>query len=439
MKKKKLKMDQLPQLPKTSDREPNTFYIYKEQIRFWNGRILLCQHKKHICNICNPEAAEKKQQYRQNNPERHQQNQRQWRQKNPEYDRQYFQKWRRNNRERERQNHQKWTQNNPEYYRQWRQNNPERSRQYDRQWRLNNSERNRQNKQRWRQNNSEKLRQLNRQWKLTSDKNRCNDLCIDKLHSETEKPSYKYKKKFGYEDGSVRVCYICAIADIRNEQDKELKKQKKNYYQINTRKTEYLFRIEYAIICHLNEYSLIDQLNQKSLNIHDKDIVSIIGKTTTIEMRPDRAYLINNNNLIIFEIDEKGVKHEKSIERLLHIRNRLQEKFEDDLPINLYVFRFNINEQEEKTNMVERREFPSGYEQKEVGYQISKYGCEIIEDEFLPVLEYVYSECNRKKNIENDKQLMIYEFNVPDMESMDKKYEEDNYNIEDFDSYVDYY
>ena len=438
MKKKKLKMDQLPQLPKTSDREPNTFYIYKEQIRFWNGRILLCQHKKHICNICNPEAAEKKQQYRQNNPERHQQNQRQWRQKNPEYDRQYFQKWRRNNRERERQNHQKWTQNNPEYYRQWRQNNPERSRQYDRQWRLNNSERNRQNKQRWRQNNSEKLRQLNRQWKLTSDKNRCNDLCIDKLHSETEKPSYKYKKKFGYEDGSVRVCYTCAIADIRNEQDKELKKQKKNYYNINTTKTEYLFRIEYAIICHLNEYSLIDQLNQELLNIHDKDIVSIIGKTTTIEMRPDRAYLINKN-LIIFEIDEKGVKHEKSIERLLHIRNRLQEKFEDDLPINLYVFRFNINEQEEKTNMVERREFASGYEQKEVGYQISKYGCEIIEEEFLPVLEYVYNECNRKKNIENDKQLMIYEFNVPDMESMDKKYEEDNYNIEDFDSYVDYY
>jgi hypothetical protein len=34
---------------------------------------------------------------------------------------------------------------------------------------------------------------------------------------------------------------------------------------------------------------------------------------------------------------------------------------------------------------------------------------------------------------------MIYEFNVPDIESMNKKYEEDNYNIEDFDSYVKYY
>ena len=396
-------MDQLPQLPKTSDREPNAFYIYEEQIRFWNGRRLLCQHKKHTCNICNPEAAERKKQWRQDNPEKQRQYDQKWRQKNPEYDRQ----WRQNNPERQ-QYERQWKQNNPEYYRQWRQNNPER------------------------------LRQLKRKWKLTSDKNRCNDLCIDKLHSETEKPSYKYKNKFGYEDSSVRVCYTCAIADIRNEQDKELKKQKKNYYQINTTKTKYLFRIECAIICHLNEYSLIDQLNQKSLNIHDKDIVSIIGKTTTIEMRPDRAYLINKN-LIIFEIDEKGVKHEKSIERLLHIRNRLQEKFEDDLPINLYVFRFNINEQEEKTNMVERREFASGYEQKEVGYQISKYGCEIIEEDFLPVLEYVYNECNRKKNIENDKQLMIYEFNVPDMESMDKKYEEDNYNIEDFDSYVDYY
>ena len=60
-----------------------------------------------------------------------------------------------------------------------------------------------------------------------------------------------------------------------------------------------MFRIEYAIICHLNEYSLIDQLNQELLNIHDKDIVSIIGKTTTIEMRPDRAYLINNNLIIL--------------------------------------------------------------------------------------------------------------------------------------------
>ena len=84
MKKKKLKMDQLPQLPKKSDREPNTFYIYKEQIRFWNGRRLLCQHKKHICNICNPEAAEKKQQWFQKNPEKQRQYNRQWRQNNPE-------------------------------------------------------------------------------------------------------------------------------------------------------------------------------------------------------------------------------------------------------------------------------------------------------------------------------------------------------------------
>lgn len=388
-------MDQLPQLPKTSDREPNAFYIYEEQIRFWNGRRLLCQHKKHICNICNPEAAERN---------------KQWFQNNPEYYRQYERQYRQDNAERQ------------QYERQWRQNNRERNQQYQRQYRQDNAERN---------------QQYHLKWRRTSDKNRCNDGCIDILHSETEKPSYKYKNKFGYEDGSVRVCYTCAIADIRNEQDKELKKQKKNYYNINTSKTEYLFRIEYAIICHLNEYSLIDQLNQELLNIHDKDIVSIIGKTTTIEMRPDRAYLINNN-LIIFEIDEKGVKHEKSIKRLLHIRNRLQEKFKDDLPINLYVFRFNINEQEEKTNMVERQEFASGYEQKEVGYQISKYGCEIIEEEFLPVLEDVYNECNRKKNIENDKQLMIYEFNVPDIESMNKKYEEDNYNIEDFDSYVYY-
>ena len=161
------------------------------------------------------------------------------------------------------------------------------------------------------------------------------------------------------------------------------------------------------------------------LNIHDKDIVSIVGKTTTIEKRPDRAYLMDNN-LIFFEIDETGADHEKSIERLLYLRNRLQSTFEDDRPINLHVFRFNINEQEENS-MVERREFPSGVEQKEVGYVLSKHGSNIIENDFIPLLENVYFDCEEMVDIENDKHLMVYEINASD--NMIDTYTEQNQNI----------
>ena len=274
------------------------------------------------------------------------------------------------------------------------------------------------------QKNKEQMQVRMQEWRRTSDKNRCNDLCIDILHSQTDR-SFKFKNKFGCDDGSVRVCYGCAIADIRSTEKPELKKQKKDYYNIHTTKTRYLFRIEYAILCHLNDYALIEQMNQELLNIHDKDIVSIVGKTTTIEKRPDRAYLMNNN-LIFFEIDETGVDHEKSIERLLHIRNRLQTTFEDDRPINLHVFRFNINEQEENS-MVERREFPSGVEQKEVGYVLSKHGSNIIENDFIPLLENVYFDCEEMVDIENDKHLMVYEINASD--NMIDTYAEQNQNI----------
>ena len=67
-------MDQLPQLPKTSDREPNTFYLLNNELRFWNGHTLLCEHKKYQCEICRPEEykriQERKRQYRQENAER---------------------------------------------------------------------------------------------------------------------------------------------------------------------------------------------------------------------------------------------------------------------------------------------------------------------------------------------------------------------------------
>jgi len=361
---------ELPQ--QICDRVPNTFYRYENKTRFWNGKKLQCEHKKvrNECPTCKPERWKKNQkrinEYYQKNKERIQERARENRQKNKEQIQ-----------ERDREHYQK---------------------------------------------NKEQIQERRR----TSDKNRCNDLCIDILHSQTDR-SRRYKYKFGYEDGSVRVCYGCAIADIRSTEDPELKQEKKDYYNIHTTKTRYLFRIEYAILCHLNDYVLIEQMNQELLNIHDKDIVSIVGKTTTIEKRPDRAYLMNNN-LIFFEIDETGVDHEKSIERLLHLRNRLQTTFEDDRPINLHVFRFNINEQEENS-MVERREFPSGFEQKEVGYVLSKHGSNIIENDFIPLLENVYFDCEEMVDIENDKHLMVYEINVDDMDEMIDTYAEQNQNI----------
>ena len=361
---------ELPQ--QICDRVPNTFYRYENTTRFWNGKILQCEHKKpgHQCPTCNPEG------------------------------------WKKN---RKRIN-------------EWTQKNKERIQERDREYYQKNKERKRERAQEHYQKNKEHIQERRR----TSDKNRCNDLCIDILHSQTDR-SFKFKNKFGCDDGSVRVCYGCAIADIRSTEDPELKQEKKDYYNIHTTKTRYLFRIEYAILCHLNDYPLIDQMNQEVLNIHDKDIVSIVGKTTTIEKRPDRAYLMNNN-LIFFEIDETGVDHEKSIERLLHLRNRLQTTFEDDRPINLHVFRFNINEQEENS-MVERREFPSGFEQKEVGYVLSKHGSNIIENDFIPLLENVYFDCEEMVDIENDKHLMVYEINVDDMDEMIDTYAEQNQNI----------
>ena len=200
----------------------------------------------------------------------------------------------------------------------------ERARERSRQYYQQNTERIRERSRQWREENEERIRERTREWRLTSENARCNDGCIDILHSD-KFISFKYKKKF--ECPGVRVCYSCAVEDIRLSENNLLKMKKKEYYNIYTTKVGYLHRIEYAILNKLNEDPFIDMLNQSSLNIHDKDIVALLGKSTEIEKRPDRAYLINNH-LIFFEVDER-LDHEKSIERLRHIRNRLQSKFEN--------------------------------------------------------------------------------------------------------------
>ena len=193
----------------------------------------------------------------------------------------------------------------------------------------------------------------------------------------------------------------------------------------------YLHRIEYAILNYLNEDAFIDELNNSFLNIHDKDIVAILGKSTEMERRPDRAYIINNH-LIFFEIDERFFDHEKSIERLKHIRSRLESKFENHQSFNLHVVRLNVNADNEETaekNMVIRKEFPlrENTEQKDVGYVLSDHEIDVIENDFMPLVQKI-QQIVLIKNIENDEKLMIYELNTFDLDHMLDWYVEQNEN-----------
>ena len=78
-----------------------------------------------------------------------------------------------------------------------------------------------------------------------------------------------------------------------------IKTKKKEYYNIYTTKVNYLHRIEYAILNYLNEDSFIDELNNSFLNIHDKDIVAILGN-----QRKFRAYIINNHLIFLKLMNE---------------------------------------------------------------------------------------------------------------------------------------
>ena len=278
----------------------------------------------------------------------------------------------------------------------------------------------------------------NRQWRLTSEKARCNDGCIDILHSN-DFISFKHKNK--YDCPGVRVCYSCAVDDIRLTEDTALKLKKKEYYNIYTTKVNYLHRIEYAILNYLNEDAFIDELNNSFLNIHDKDIVAILGKSTEMERRPDRAYIINNH-LIFFEIDER-IDHEKSIERVKHIRSRLESKFENHQSFNLHVLRLNVNADNEETaekTMVIRKEFPlrDNVNQKDVGYVLSDHGINVIENEFIPLVQNIHQDCLDQRDIENDEKLMIYEVNAFDLDHMLDWYvkQNDNEKILEYVSFI---
>ena len=412
-------------LPAKKDRVDNTFYLLNNEIRFWNGQKLLCEHKKQVCEICRPEQyktyQEKQRQWREENADRL----REWREENADRVKEKQREWREENADRIRDRIRQYYQENRdrirEQHRQWNQENADRIRQYN--------EENRERRQQYYQENAERIREQTRQYRLTSENARCNDGCIDILHSN-DFISFKHKNK--YDCPGIRVCYSCAVDDIRLTDDTALKLKKKEYYNIYTTKVNYLHRIEYAILNYLNEDAFIDELNNSFLNIHDKDIVAILGKSTEMERRPDRAYIINNH-LIFFEIDERFFDHEKSIERLKHIRSRLESKFENHQSFNLHVVRLNVNADNEETaekNMVIRKEFPlrENTEQKDVGYVLSDHGIDVIENDFIPLVQKIQQDCVDLKDIENDEKLMIYELNTFDLDHMLDWYVEQNEN-----------
>ena len=423
-------------LPAKKDRVDNTFYLLNNEIRFWNGQKLLCEHKKQVCEICRPEQyktyQEKQRQWREENADRL----REWREENADR----LREWREENADRVKEKQREWREENADRIRdrirQYYQENRDRIREQHRQWNQENADRirqyneeNRERRQQYYQENAERIREQTRQYRLTSETARCNDGCIDILHSN-DFISYRYKNK--YDCPGIRVCYSCAVDDIRLTDDTALKLKKKEYYNIYTTKVNYLHRIEYAILNYLNEDAFIDELNNSFLNIHDKDIVAILGKSTEMERRPDRAYIINNH-LIFFEIDERFFDHEKSIERLKHIRSRLESKFENHQSFNLHVVRLNVNADNEETaekNMVIRKEFPlrENTEQKDVGYVLSDHGIDVIENDFIPLVQKIQQDCVDLKDIENDEKLMIYELNTFDLDHMLDWYVEQNEN-----------
>ena len=82
-----------------------------------------------------------------------------------------------------------------------------------------NVDRIRQYTRQYNQENADRIREH----RLTSENARCNDGCIDILHSN-DFISYRYKNK--YDCPGIRVCYSCAVDDIRLTDDTALKLKK---------------------------------------------------------------------------------------------------------------------------------------------------------------------------------------------------------------------
>jgi hypothetical protein len=88
------------------------------------------------------------------------------------------------------------------------------------------------------------------------------------------------------------------------------------------------------------------------------------------------------------------------------------------------------NEETAEKNMVIRKEFPlrENTEQKDVGYVLSDHGIDVIENDFIPLVQKIHQDCINLKDIQNDEILMIYEVNAFDLDHMLDWYVEQNEN-----------
>ena len=369
----------LPDLIK--DREINTLYLVEGKVRFWNGKRLLCKCKDRIsrCKNCSPEGyqahLDRQRRYREKNRDVLRDSQRRYRENNPEA----------------------VLENRKRYYEKNRQAERDRQRKYQ---------------------------------EMHPEAVRCNDGCIAFLHSDIYFIRCM-KKKFGSEN--IRVCYNCAKVDIINESDPEKKKEKQEYYNcFYGERCDFLFRIELAIFLYLNEIDIIKYLNGNFPQIHDTDIATILGKNKSMtEKRPDKCYVLQFENqdglfVIHFEIDEKYEQfnnHEKNMNRLVQIRERLQNHYDEK--VYSYVFRINTKDSED---LVRRKKYDSND-----AYQMTEDGKNYLENKFIPCLEKILQN---KQKIENDKNIIVYEFNVKDEEEMKNWYREENPEFENVFDYV---
>ena len=86
------------------------------------------------------------------------------------------------------------------------------------------------------------------------------------------------------------------------------------------------------------------------------------------------------------------------------------------------------NEETVEKNMVIRKEFPlrDNVDQKDVGYVLSDHGIDVIENDFIPLVQKIHQDCVDQRDIENDEKLMIYEVNAFDLDHMLDWYVEQN-------------
>ena len=127
--------DALPK--KISDRNVQ-FYLYKGDIRWWNGNRLYCEHKKQksTCPTCIPESKEKNKQYYKNNADKIKEREKEYRKNNADKIKERKKKWRKNNADKIKE----YRKNNADKMKEWRKNNADKIKKSTKEYYKNNAD-----------------------------------------------------------------------------------------------------------------------------------------------------------------------------------------------------------------------------------------------------------------------------------------------------------